>query len=251
MQKKREPPKRPPSVRDVLLPLTFYHREGGSAMNNEELAARIRAGDREQLPRLWAQVERFVAKQARRRMVVTDGFGGVEFDDLYNSGYVALVAAVDSFDPDAGRTFVSWLALHLKTAFAQSGGCLTRKQAKDPLHRAGSLDVPVGQDEAGATLGELIEDPASLAGFERAEDRQYRAQLHAALAAAMGQLQAHYRDVIQRRFYRGQTFSAIAADIGVSPELVRRWEGEALGRLRHPRISRPLRRYLPGRDYHV
>lgn len=219
-------------------------------MSNEELVVLIQAGDREQLPRLWAQVERFVAKQARRRMVVTDGFGGVDFDDLYNSGYEALVAAAGSFDPGAGRSFIGWLTLHLKTAFAQSGGYLTTKQAKDPLHRAGSLDVPVGQDEGGATLGELIEDPASLLGFERAEDRQYRAQLHAALAVAMGQLPAHYRNVIQRRYYRGQTFSAIAAETGEPLEMVRRWEGEALKQLRHPRISRPLRQYLPGRGYH-
>lgn len=217
-------------------------------MSNEELVALIQAGDREQLPRLWAQVERFVAKQARRRMVVTGGFGGVEFDDLYNSGYEALVAAVSSFGPSAGRSFIGWLTLHLKTAFAQSGGYLTTKQAKDPLHRAGSLDVPAGKDE-GAALGELIEDPASLLGFERAEERQYRAQLHAALAVAMGQLPAHYRNVIQRRYYRGQTFSAIAAETGEPLETVRRWEGAALKQLRHPRISRPLCQYLPGRDY--
>ena len=219
-------------------------------MSNEELAAMIQAGYREQLPQLWVQVERFVARQAHRRMAVTDGFGGVEFEDLYSSGYLAVVAAVDSFDPGAGGTFISWLSLHLKTAFAQSGGYRSPKQAKDPLHRAGSLDVPIGQDEGGATLGEFIEDPASLAEFERAEEQQYRAQLRAALAAAMKQLPAHYRGVIRRRYYRGQTMTAIAAETGVPLELVRRWEGEALRQLRHPSISRPLRQYLPGRYCH-
>lgn len=234
----------------MLLPLIFYHREAGCAMSNEELVALIQAGDREQLPRLWGQVERFVGKQARRRMAVTGGFGGVEFDDLYNSGYEALVAAAGSFDPGAGRSFIGWLTLHLKTAFARSGGYLTTKQTKDPLHRAGSLDVSVGKDEGGAALGEFIEDPASLQEFERAEDRQYQAQLRAALAGAMGQLPTHCRNIIQRRYYRGQTFSAIAAETGEPLEVVRRWEGEALKQLRHPRISRPLRQYLPGRDYH-
>ena len=219
-------------------------------MSNEELVALIQAGDREQLPRLWAQVERFVAKLARRRMVETDGFGGVEFDDLYNSGYEALVTAAGSFDPSAGRSFIGWLTLHLKTAFARSGGYLTTKQSRDPLHRAGSLDVPAGKDEGGINLGELIEDPASLQEFERAEDWQYRAQLRAALTAAMRQLPDQYRNVIRCRYYRGQTFSAIAAETGEPLEVVRRWEGEALRQLRHPSISRPLRQYLPGRDYH-
>ena len=109
-------------------------------MSNEELVALIQAGDREQLPRLWAQVERFVAKLARRRMVVTDGFGGVEFDDLYNSGYDALVTAAGSFDPGAGRSFIGWLTLHLKTAFARSGvlsHCETGKGPAPPGWKPG------------------------------------------------------------------------------------------------------------------
>ena len=216
-------------------------------MGNEELAVLIQAGERDKLPQLWAQVERFVAKQASRRMTATGGFGGVEFGDLYDSGYVALTAAVESFDPAAGRSFVSWLALHLKTAFAEAGGYRSRKQAQDPLHRAGSLDVPTGEDEDGAALVELMADSAALLAFERAEERQYRAQLRAALGEALGRLPAHHRSIIRRRFYRGQTFSTIAADLGVQPEAVRKWEGEALKQLRHPRISRPLMEYLPGR----
>lgn len=211
-------------------------------MSNEELVALIQTGDREQLPRLWAQVERFVAKQARRRMVVTDGFGGVEFDDLYNSGYMALVAAVDAFNPDAGRTFISWLALYLKTAFAQSGGYLTQKQARDPLHRAGNLDAPMRDNEEGAALRDFIADPVSALDFERVDDRQYQAQLHAALAVAMGQLPAHYQEIIMRRFCRGQALTVIAAEMGVSPEVARRWEGEALRQLR--RLSSRLNALL-------
>lgn len=74
-------------------------------MTNEELVALIQGGDREKLPQLWEQVERFVAQQANRRLVLSGGLGGVEFGDLYNAGYLALVAAVDTFDPEAGRSF--------------------------------------------------------------------------------------------------------------------------------------------------
>ena len=132
-------------------------------MSNEELVALIQGGERDKLSELWTQVERFVAKKARHRMMASNGFGGVEFDDLYNSGYIALVAAVESFDA-AGGSFIGWLALHLKTAFAKAGGYRSRKQA----------------------------------------------QLHTALEAAMGQTQPHCRDVMRRRFYRGQTFSSIS-----------------------------------------
>lgn len=70
-------------------------------MSNEELVALIQGGERNRLPELWGQVERFVAGQARKRLVLSGGLGGVEFGDLYNAGYIALVAAVDTYDPAA------------------------------------------------------------------------------------------------------------------------------------------------------
>ena len=142
-------------------------------MTNEELVVLIQAGERDRLPQLWAQVERFVAVQAHKRLVLSAGLGGVEFGDLYNAGYLALVAAVDSFDPDAGRSFVSWLALALKKAFAEAGGYRSRRQARDPLHHAGSLDAPVSEDGDG-TLGEFQADPAADEGVYKETVRQWQ-----------------------------------------------------------------------------
>ncbi len=45
-------------------------------MTNEELVELIQGGERELLPELWAQVERFVAQQARHRLVLSGGLGG-------------------------------------------------------------------------------------------------------------------------------------------------------------------------------
>lgn len=50
----------------VNLSPTFYHERGGKAMSNEELALQIRAGERDRLMELWAQVRRFALQQARR-----------------------------------------------------------------------------------------------------------------------------------------------------------------------------------------
>lgn len=47
----------------------FYHEEAGKAMGNEELVALIQGGERDKLAVLWEQVERFVALQARRRVL--------------------------------------------------------------------------------------------------------------------------------------------------------------------------------------
>ena len=153
--------------------------------SNEELAAAIRAGQKELLPQLWNQVERFVARQASRAMTLSDGFGGgVEFEDLYQSGYLALVAAVEAYNPARGMSFVGYLAFVLKSAFAEAGGCRTARQAKDPLRHAGSLDAPLGDDDGDATLADMI--PAAAPEPEDlAVESLYIRQLHDALETAM------------------------------------------------------------------
>lgn len=61
-------------------------------MTNEELVTRIQAGERRLLPDLWDQVEGLVKWQAHRTMAGMREMAaccGVEFDDLYQSGYLA------------------------------------------------------------------------------------------------------------------------------------------------------------------
>lgn len=213
-------------------------------MSNEELVVLIQGGERDRLPQLWAQVERFVAQQASRRLVRSNGFGGVEFGDLYNAGYLALIEAVDSFDPGAGKAFTSWLFLHLKTAFARAGGYQSRKQARDPLHRAGSLDVPAGEYEGGATLGELVPDQTAVQPFEDVEDKLYREQLRSALGSALAVLPENERRTIQQQYYYGRGIRRIAAIEGVSKSTVQNWHSRGFARLRDPQVSRALRAYL-------
>ena len=192
-------------------------------MTNEELVALIQGGERDKLPELWGQVERFVAAQARSRLVLSGGLGGVEFDDLYNAGYLALVAAADTYDPLAGRAFIGWLALALKTAFAEAGGYRSRKQACDPLHRAGSTDAPAGEDSDTA-IGELIADPAASLALQDAEDRIWLEQLHDALEKALAELPTQQGGTLRGRFYQAHTLEEIAAAEGVTKETVRQWQ---------------------------
>lgn len=76
-------------------------------MTNEELVALIQSGERDKLPELWEQVERFVALQANKRHLLFNGLGGVEVEDLYQSGYIALVCAADTYDP-AALSLAGW-----------------------------------------------------------------------------------------------------------------------------------------------
>ena len=203
-------------------------------MGNEELVALIQGGERDRLSELWEQVERFVALQARRRVLFSGGLGGVEVDDLYQSGYIALVAAADSYDPAAGCSFIGWLALALKTAFADAGGYRSCKQARDPLHRAGSLDAPISEDSDTA-IGDLIADPGAAQDFESAEDRLYLEQLHNALEKALDELPDQQSDAIRRHFYQNRSLEEIAAAEGISGEAVRQRQEKGLRALRQQR----------------
>lgn len=216
-------------------------------MSNEELVALIENGEGGRLEELWNQVERFVAQQANRRMVLTGGLGGVTFDDLYHSGFLALVSAVDTFDPDRGMSFIGWLSMALKTAFAEAGGYRSSKQARDPLHQAGSLDVPLGDEAGGDTLGDIQPDPAATLPFEETEAGIWRVQLRAQLEQALDTLPTEQADILRRRFYQGQTFQAISEGTGLTPAQARQREGKGLRALRHPRISRSLETFLEER----
>lgn len=83
-------------------------------MTNEELVSLIQAGQLDKLLELWNQVEHNVYKAASKQAWDTRGFGGVTAKDLYQSGYIALVAAVNSYVPDEGCSFKTWLEFYIK-----------------------------------------------------------------------------------------------------------------------------------------
>lgn len=210
-------------------------------MTNEELTVRIQAGEQELMPELWMQVERFAAKLSNRWSRALDG---VEFDDLYQSGYLALVAAVNSYDSTRGMQFIGWYALHLKTAFLEASGRRSVRQQKDPIHQATSLDLPLGDDEDGGTLGDLVSDPDSIQGFEEAEQGLWRAQLRAALDRALEAIPEAERNTLRRRYFQKQTLEGIASVEGVNKEAIRQRAHKGLRALRRPRISRELQGFI-------
>lgn len=195
-------------------------------MSNEEIVMLVQAGNSSKLLELWKGVERFVWQQANRRYLLTGGLGGVEIEDLRQSGFLALTAAVDTYDPAAGRSFIGWFADYLRTAFSDAGGFRSKKRFRDPLHHSASLDVPATED-SDTTIAELIEDPDAAQAFQDAERRIYLEQLRTAIEDALAQLPPDQRAAVIGRFWRGETVDGKTINA-------------ALRTLRHPRISRAL-----------
>lgn len=211
-------------------------------MTNEELVALIQAGERDRLPELWDQVERFVASRANRLLIAMGdraAVHGLEYGDLYNSGYFALVDAVERYDPAQGMQFIGLFALCLKSAFAEAGGWRTSK--RDPLNSSKSLDARLKEDDEGSgAFGDFIPDPRAAQALQDVEERQYQEQLHAALERALGTLEDDEEAVIKAQYYQGRTLEEIGPQ-------ARSMAASALRKLRRPQARKELEQFIEQR----
>lgn len=198
------------------------------------LALRIQAGERELLPELWETVTGLVTRMAQRVLLALGNNNTVEFNDLYNSGWLALCAAVERYKPEE-CSFSTWFVPHLKTAFAEATGYRTKRGRLAPLRNAVSLSTPTGEDENGATLGDMIADPAAAASVENVENSVWLEQLRAAIDEAVQSLTQDEKETLQGRYWQNMTFSEIAEKRGVWPATAQQWEKKALRRLKRLR----------------
>lgn len=214
-------------------------------MSNEELVEEIRAGAHERMGELWEQVCGLVKWKANHVMTSMEGFPGcgVEFDDLYQSGYPAMLVAVESFDPAAG-SFSTWFMFHLKTAFAEAAGYRTKKGRLDPLNNALSMDKPLTDEADSSTFGEFIPDLKAAATMEAIEEQEYQKQLHDALELALGVVPEECSEVLRLRYYRDMSTNDCGKLLGVDSEKVRRMEDKGIQILRRPQNAACLRSFV-------
>lgn len=209
-------------------------------MTNEELATRIQRGETHLIPLLWERVQRFVFVMARRYFDNLEN-PHIEREDLCQAGYIGFVNALEGYSPDAGASFLTYLAYCLKTPFSECAGFRAKG---DAMIRAMSLDAPLTDDGDDYTLADTVVDPAAAEDFEDAERRIYTAQLHAALDDVLDRLPAANADVIRSTYFDGLSLQEIAAESGVSFQLISQRKREGLARLRRPDCVRRLKDFV-------
>ena len=187
-------------------------------MNNEELAAMAQAGDREALLKLWTQVRRMVYQQAMRWA----GVGGTTLEDLEQAGFIAVLRAVDTYDPTKAK-LSTYLFQRLRAELSAATGYNSKRSRFDPLQNAVSLDAPL-EDSEDATLADFIPDPAAAAEMDGMEVR-------IGVAAILAELPEE-----QQRAVRGKYWHDLTVD--------KKTLNAAMKRLRHPDCSRRLKAYL-------
>lgn len=237
-------------------------------MTNEELVEKIQQGERDLLPQLWEQVERYVYKRAKRWAAAVEN---VEIEDLVQSGYLALDAAVNSFDPEKETSFITFFTYSLKRQFMDtcasgsgwSIGTFQRayeeKRKRFQHKRAGlpvpekkminmdisSLNVRLSEEPGSNEMGNFIADPNDLIGD--AEERIFQQQLHDKLEEAMDTLEQEERRAIKLQYYQELDRKGVAEELGVSYERARSIEASAMRKLRSPLITAELESYIERR----
>lgn len=213
-------------------------------MSNEELVIEVQHGRTELIGELWEQVERLVKWKALRVLHAVDGLFCIEFDDLYQSGYLALVDAVETYQPGAGA-FSTWFMYYLKTAFSEATGYRTDREKRDPLNYAVSMDAPItGEDGSETAFGDLIEDINASDRIDNVEEKVFCKELRRVLDTLLDTIPDPCREVLELRYYEDLTRMEISDRLYFDYQEVRKLEDKGIRILRKPSAAKYLKPFL-------
>ena len=206
---------------------------------NEELARRIQQGERDLILQLWEQVRRYAHDRAYKWFRATNGRGGQTVQDLEQEAFLALLEALEGWDEDAGP-FLTWYSMRLKSAFTAATMQRTKRDMKDPLESALSLDASLldGEDDP-FILADVVADPRAEQDMENLEEIERQESVR----RVVNSLSEEHRRVILLRYYHDMTREQTAQRLHLTRTRAAAIEAKALRLLRHPVNSRVLLQY--------
>lgn len=213
-------------------------------MTTNEIAAAVQAGQADRLE-LWEAVRRFAHDRAYRWCRAMDGRAGMVLEDYIQVAFLALLDALEGWDPAAGA-FLTWYSLKLKGAFTEAVGMRTQRDKRDPIHHALSLDAPFMDSESGESLtfADILEDPAASEEIAGIAERDFQDRRRMAVRRAVDSLQEQQRQAVVLRYCYGLSLDQTAARMGTTRATAMTAEQKGLRLLRHPMNSRELRIYI-------
>lgn len=206
----------------------------------------IHAGADNLTEALWIQVEalaRWKASKYISGLKLHGSTRGLEFDDLLQIGFLAMLEAVSTYKPENGL-FAPWFVIHIQKAFVEASGLRTKRDRSDPLDNSTSLDLPLSDNVDTDSLHELIPDPEAEAALDSIEEQIWHDQLRNTLDDVMAELPEKSSTVLQMRYYQQKTLVEVASEFQVGTEMARQYELKALRELRKPRNIRRLRPFI-------
>ena len=90
----------------------------------EELAARIKAGEKSLLPMLWGECRGTVIIMAAKYRSIIEQNAFVDMEDFIQCGYFAMLEAVEAYNPEKGYKFTSYMTFkYKKQIYKMLGTC--------------------------------------------------------------------------------------------------------------------------------
>lgn len=194
-------------------------------------------------------------------------------DDIINEGVIALIGAIDSFDPDRGVKFETYANLKIKgaiidyvrrqdwvprqvrrfgkdldAAYSELFSRLCRHPTNDELAEYMGITkerLKQGMSEAAGAITlsfeELLyEDNFSVEGSGSADGEMYERELKQTIADAIGELPPKQRQVITLYYYEKLKFSEIGTVLGLSESRICQIHSKAMLALKY-RLSEYLK----------
>lgn len=200
-------------------------------MTNEELVQRTKSGEKDCMPELWEKVRRFIVWRAKIFTLACDDPCKTEQEDLIQSGYFALLNAIEKYDPEAGYSFLGYFNYYLRKQFRKEAGIWSSR--RDALLTASSMDAPLPADDEGdLTLHDVTPLPSAEAEFDEAIEQLGNRYIFSSILECIQKLRPIERDVLLEVYVQQRRLKDIAVQIGVSDSRVQQIKSMALRHLR-------------------
>lgn len=209
-------------------------------MTNEQLAELIgQGGNDELLPLLWEKMRKLYIQWSGKYYSAHKercDLSGITADDIRQESYLSMLDAVKAYasrpEEHTGTAFISFCQYPFKNHAAALIGVRTTRTRNEPLNRyRGDIDSPLDGID-GETIGTTTPDPEAEQPFRDIEEADYCRLIRETVAETLKDRPREI-EVIERRYYNGESQMSIAADSGISHARISQIEAKALRKLRN------------------
>lgn len=212
----------------------------------DELAKRIKNGDRSVIPQLWENTNRFIYYCLNRlehhNPANTDRMAqmGITHEDVQQEAYFILLNALEQYDPGKGYPFSNSLKYAAMNHFFSMIGMRTKKQRSDILATAERLEKPIASEDGGLNISDLMPDESAIIAFENAEDKVVSHELKKEISDALSKLNSEQRAAIDHFFFNDSQLQTHQKAVNFTPKELSTNKTKALRKIRSTHGKRLL-----------
>lgn len=189
----------------------------------DDLVPKILSGDESLIHELWQELDDLCGWYCRKLLRQLPEEFKLEFDDLYNCGYIALCDALQHYSAEKKAKFSRYYLFYLTGAIyrenhlSAGGHYEDGRRRFDPVITGGTISLDAPTDESQDTpeplynflSNEQIESP-SVDTVERAAERIYIEQLRTVMEDLILDLPEDQQYLIRQKYYIGAEGAQIA-----------------------------------------